>query len=141
MEQKGYQTYMTGKWHVPIDPKKIFQTVRNVRPGMPRDFFKKEGRKGYDRPKQGQVDTWKAADSLNGGFWEGGKHWSEVIKDDALDFLNTIRRKRGSFFYVFGFQCAPRSTTVSSIFFGSLSSRRNTTTRKLASRISLTKMP
>ena len=27
LEQKGYQTYMTGKWHVSIDPKKVFQTV------------------------------------------------------------------------------------------------------------------
>jgi arylsulfatase A-like enzyme len=103
MEQKGYQTYMTGKWHVPIDPKKIFQTVRNVQPGMPRDFFKKEGRKGYDRPKQGQVDTWKAADSLNGGFWEGGKHWSEVIKDDALDFLNQSGEKEAPFFMYLAF--------------------------------------
>ncbi|MGB2434893.1 MAG: sulfatase-like hydrolase/transferase, partial [Flavobacteriaceae bacterium] len=103
MEQKGYQTYMTGKWHVPIDPKKIFQTVRNIRPGMPRDFFKKEGRKGYDRPKQGQVDTWKAADSLNGGFWEGGKHWSEVIKDDALDFLKQANDKEAPFFMYLAF--------------------------------------
>jgi arylsulfatase A-like enzyme len=103
MEKKGYQTYMTGKWHVSIDPKKIFQTVRNIRPGMPRDFFKKEGRKGYDRPKQGQVDTWKAADSLNGGFWEGGKHWSEVIKDDALYFLNQSGEKEGPFFMYLAF--------------------------------------
>ena len=103
MEQKGYQTYMTGKWHVPIDPKKIFQTVRNVRPGMPGDFFKKEGRKGYDRPKLDELDTWKAADSLNGGFWKGGKHWSEVIKDDALDFLNQSSQKEGPFFMYLAF--------------------------------------
>ena len=123
MEQKGYQTYMTGKWHVPIDPKKIFQTVRNIRPGMPRDFFKKEGRKGYDRPKQGQVDTWNAADSLNGGFWEGGKHWSEVIKDDALDFLKQANDKEAPFFMYF--ECAPRSTTISSIFFDRIFGKNN----------------
>ena len=41
MEKKGYQTYMTGKWHVSIDANKIFQTVKNIRPGMPKDFFKK----------------------------------------------------------------------------------------------------
>ena len=42
MEKKGYQTYMTGKWHVSIDAKKIFQSVKNIRPGMPKDFFKQE---------------------------------------------------------------------------------------------------
>ena len=103
MEQKGYQTFMTGKWHVSIDPKKIFQTVRNIRPGMPKDFFKKGGQKGYNRPKQGIEDTWKASDSLNGGFWEGGKHWSEVIKDDALDFLNQSSKKNAPFFMYLAF--------------------------------------
>tara|TARA_B100001175_G_scaffold317024_1_gene332551 strand:+ start:681 stop:2138 length:1458 start_codon:yes stop_codon:yes gene_type:complete len=103
MEQKGYQTFMTGKWHVSIDPKKIFQTVRNIRPGMPKDFFKKGDQKGYNRPKQGIEDTWKATDSLNGGFWEGGKHWSEVIKDDALDFLNQSSEKNAPFFMYLAF--------------------------------------
>jgi arylsulfatase A-like enzyme len=49
------------------------------------------------------VDTWKAADSLNGGFWEGGKHWSEVIKDDALDFLNQSGEKEAPFFMYLAF--------------------------------------
>ena len=57
MEQKGYQTYMTGKWHVSIDPQKIFQTVRNIRPGMPKDYWNTEDKKGYDRPKEGKKDT------------------------------------------------------------------------------------
>ena len=103
LEQKGYQTYMSGKWHVSIDPNEVFQTVRNVRPGMPRDFFKKENQKGYDRPKEGQEDLWRASDSLNGGFWEGGKHWSEVIKDDALDFLKQADAKEAPFFMYLAF--------------------------------------
>ena len=103
LEQKGYQTYMTGKWHVSINPHEVFQTIRNVRPGMPRDFFKKENRKGYDRPKEGQADLWRASDSLNGGFWEGGKHWSEVIKDDALDFLKQADRGEAPFFMYLAF--------------------------------------
>ena len=103
LEQKGYQTYMTGKWHVSINPNEVFQTVRNVRPGMPRDFFKKENRKGYDRPKEGQADLWRASDSLNGGFWEGGKHWSEVIKDDALDFLKQADSGEAPFFMYLAF--------------------------------------
>ena len=103
LEQKGYHTYMTGKWHVSINPNEVFQTVRNVRPGMPRDFFKKENRKGYDRPKEGQADLWRASDSLNGGFWEGGKHWSEVIKDDALDFLKQAVSGEAPFFMYLAF--------------------------------------
>ena len=103
MENNGYQTYMSGKWHVSIDPRKIFQTVRNIRPGMPRDFFKKENQKGYDRPKEGEIDLWSPTDSLNGGFWEGGKHWSEVIKDDALDFLNQSKEKESPFFMYLAF--------------------------------------
>ena len=94
---------MTGKWHVSINPNEVFQTVRNVRPGMPRDFFKKENRKGYDRPKEGQADLWRASDSLNGGFWEGGKHWSEVIKDDALDFLKQADSEEAPFFMYLAF--------------------------------------
>ena len=103
LEQKGYQTYITGKWHVSINPNEVFQTVRNVRPGMPRDFFKKENRKGYDRPKEGQADLWRASDSLNGGVWEGGKHWSEVIKDDALDFLKQADNEEAPFFMYLAF--------------------------------------
>jgi arylsulfatase A-like enzyme len=103
LEQKGYQTYMSGKWHISIDPKNIFQTVRNVRPGMPRDFFNKPGKKGYDRPKAGEIDLWSPTDSLNGGFWEGGKHWSEVIKDDALDFIRQSNEKKAPFFMYMAF--------------------------------------
>ncbi len=103
MEQKGYQTYMSGKWHISIDPKNIFQTVRNIRPGMPRDFFKKENRKGYDRPREGKEDRWSPSDSLNGGFWEGGKHWSEVLKDDALDFLKQSSDQDSPFFMYMAF--------------------------------------
>ena len=103
MEQQGYQTYMTGKWHVSIAPEKIFQTVRNVRPGMPKDFFRKGNQKGYHRPKIGETDVWNPTDSLNGGFWEGGKHWSEVAKDDAIDFIEKSREKASPFFMYIAF--------------------------------------
>ncbi len=103
MEKQGYRTYMSGKWHVFIDPSKIFQTVRNVRPGMPRDFFSTENKKGYDRPKNEQDQSWVAYDTLNGGFWQGGKHWSEVLKDDALDFLEDAARQEDPFFMYLSF--------------------------------------
>lgn len=103
LEQQGYRTYMSGKWHVAIDPNKVFQTVRHVRPGMPRDFFRKKGKKGYNRPQAGEVDHWRADDTLNGGFWEGGKHWSEVLKDDALDFLEDSSHSDKPFFMYLAF--------------------------------------
>jgi arylsulfatase A-like enzyme len=103
MEKKGYQTYMSGKWHISIDPKEIFQNVRNVRPGMPRDFFKKDNQKGYNRPIQGEEDIWSPTDSLNGGFWEGGKHWSEVGKDDAVDFLKQSSEQDAPFLMYIAF--------------------------------------
>lgn len=103
MEQKGYQTFMTGKWHVPVDPKEIFQTVRNIRPGMPRDFFNKKGQKGYHRPIEGEKDQWSPSDSLNGGFWKGGIHWSEVVKNDAVDFIKQSQEKDSPFFMYIAF--------------------------------------
>ena len=103
MEKKGYKTYMSGKWHVSIDPKKVFQTVRNIKPGMPGDFFKKEFKKGYNRPINEKDKSWIPYDSLNGGFWEGGKHWSEVLKDDALDFIDDASNSDDPFFMYLAF--------------------------------------
>ena len=34
--QVGYQTYMTGKWHIRTDAEKWFDVARHVRPGMPK---------------------------------------------------------------------------------------------------------
>ena len=39
MEQAGYDTYMSGKWHVDAPPEKMFQTVKHIRPGMPKDTW------------------------------------------------------------------------------------------------------
>ena len=103
MEKKGYKTYMSGKWHVSIDPKKVFQTVRNIKPGMPGDFFKNEVKKGYSRPINEKDKSWIPYDSLNGGFWEGGKHWSEVLKDDALDFIDDASNSDDPFFMYLAF--------------------------------------
>lgn len=35
LEKAGYETYMTGKWHVKADAESILQNVVHVRPGMP----------------------------------------------------------------------------------------------------------
>ncbi len=83
MKQAGYETYMSGKWHVKgIKPEDIFDHVKDVRPGMPN-----QTKEGYNRPIEGQPDPWKPWDKKFGGFWKGGKHWSEVLGDHAEDFL------------------------------------------------------
>jgi choline-sulfatase len=42
---------------------------------------------GYNRPLPGKPDPWSPSDPKFGGFWKGGKHWSEVLGDDGIDFL------------------------------------------------------
>ena len=96
--QSGYRTYFTGKWHVKADPNRIFDVARNVRGGMPQ-----QTKAGYDRPVQGIPDAWSPFDKSFGGFWEGGKHWSEVVGDDACDFLSEAKADGKPFFMYVAF--------------------------------------
>lgn len=84
LQAAGYRTYMTGKWHLPVPAEEVFQNVKHVRAGMPKDVPD-----GYNRPIDGQPDGWHAADKSLGGYWEGGRHWSEVLAEDAIAFLGT----------------------------------------------------
>ncbi|GLR16749.1 sulfatase-like hydrolase/transferase [Portibacter lacus] len=128
MEKGGYDTYMTGKWHVGAPADKVFQHSKHIRPGMPKDAWGKAqvGRKfnevvgkqkidgrlvtaddimpvGYNRPKSEDDDSWDPADPKFGGFWEGGKHWSEVLKDDALEYIDMAKDKDNPFFMYLAF--------------------------------------
>lgn len=81
MRAAGYRTLFTGKWHVHgIKPEAVFDRAINEKPGMPKD------RKPdwYGRPVAGQPDPFRPADESEGGFWEGGRHWSEVQADDGI---------------------------------------------------------
>lgn len=89
----GYQTFMTGKWHLPVDPAQVFDRVAHVRPGMPGDTPA-----GYARPVDGQPDPWNPADPRFGGYWAGGRHWSEVAAEDAIEFLQQSRGNSRPFF-------------------------------------------
>jgi arylsulfatase A-like enzyme len=93
MSKAGYRTYMTGKWHVPTDATKIFDMAMDVRPGMPKTVPT-----AYNRPIAGQTDAWSPYDKSLGGFWEGGKHWSEVVHDHTITFLNDAKRQEKPFF-------------------------------------------
>ncbi len=82
MAAQGYRTCFAGKWHIQADHEKVFSQIRSLHPGMPKD-----AKHAYFRPVEGQPDPWNAADPEVGGFWAGGKHWSEVMLDDFNVFL------------------------------------------------------
>ncbi|NOX54272.1 MAG: sulfatase-like hydrolase/transferase [Planctomycetes bacterium] len=98
LKQAGYDTYMTGKWHVRAKAEKAFDFVTHVRPGMP-----KQTPEGYNRPIEGQPDPWRPWEKRFGGYWEGGKHWSEVLGDDAVAFLQQAAQRDRPFFMYLAF--------------------------------------
>jgi len=98
MSRAGYATYFTGKWHIKADAGKTFDVTKNVRAGMPKDTPA-----GYNRPLAGQPDPWSPSDPQFGGYWAGGKHWSEVVRDDALEFLAAARQQTKPFFMYVAF--------------------------------------
>lgn len=125
MAEAGYDTYMSGKWHVRAPSSHVFDTVRHERPGMPGDAWGKGGGGGrvakaireggdvaaampvgYNYPKSRDDHSWDPTDKSFGGFWEGGKHWSAVLKDDALDFLNQASQSDHPFFMYLAFNAA-----------------------------------
>ena len=121
MEAKGYNTYMTGKWHVDAPADQVFGTARNIKPGMPNDLggqgnwdkmleayqtgkeMRPETPSAYYRPVDENDTLWSPSDPKNKGFWEGGKHWSEIIRDDALEFLEDATQKENPFFMYLAF--------------------------------------
>lgn len=99
MKEAGYDTYITGKWHVDIPAGEVFDQACNIRGGMPNQVKAR-----YDRQFiEGEPDTWNPADSTNGGFWEGGTHWSEVVRQDALRFISEAKEKDAPFFMYLAF--------------------------------------
>jgi len=98
LEQSGYDTYMTGKWHVQQSAESIFQNVRHVRPGMPKSVPE-----AYNRPLSPEDTTWLPWHTKYGGFWEGGKHWSEIAADNAIDYLDMAKESENPFFMYLAF--------------------------------------
>ncbi|MFC2098925.1 sulfatase-like hydrolase/transferase [Bacteroidota bacterium] len=126
MSQAGYKTYMTGKWHVATPAGEIFDNVVHVRPGMPKDHFvhADHWRKyedsvltgllepadimphGYWRPTSPQDSSWLPWDKSEGGFWEGGTHWSEVLAEDAIGFISEAGESDEPFFMYLAFNAS-----------------------------------
>ncbi|AIY13484.1 sulfatase-like hydrolase/transferase [Cellulophaga baltica] len=123
LQNNGYETYMTGKWHVDAPAHKVFEHTTHIRPGMPKDAWdhatmvakfdslsKIPNAKsqdimpnGYNRPLSLNDTTWDPTDTSKGGFWQGGQHWSEVLKDDAIGFINTAKSSEKPFFIYLAF--------------------------------------
>jgi arylsulfatase A-like enzyme len=95
MQQAGYRTYMTGKWHIKIAADTVFDVVADERGGMP-----EQTEEGYNRPlSEADYETgWKPWDTKYGGFWEGGRHWSEIVGDHTVDFLQQASKEDRPFF-------------------------------------------
>lgn len=100
LRNAGYDTYMTGKWHVNTDVKRVFDTLGVVRPGgMP-----PTKPSSYLRPVKGEEDEWRADDVSLGGYWqEDGRHWSEVQAEDAIHFIEEADKKENPFFIYLAF--------------------------------------
>lgn len=98
MKQAGYRTYMTGKWHCRASAQAAFDVTADVRGGMPA-----QTPAGYDRPTAAGEDPWSPSDPKFGGFWEGGKHWSEVVGDHAGEFLEQAAGRDEPFFMYLAF--------------------------------------
>jgi len=98
MSSAGYKTYFTGKWHLPAKINECFDVVQNPRGGMPKSVPS-----AYQRPQVNGKDSWSPYDPKHGGFWEGGKHWSEVTADDAIQFIHSAKKHTEPFFAYIAF--------------------------------------
>ncbi len=98
MQQHGYRTYFSGKWHVKAPAERVFDVVRHVRGGMPKTV-----QSAYDRPQSPKDTRWSPWDTSLGGHWEGGRHWSEVVADDGRDFLRMAAGDSRPFFMYLAF--------------------------------------
>ena len=121
MERAGYDTYMTGKWHVDAPAERVFMTTAHIRAGMPKDAygsgkmtkafaagsltnrntFANTMPNGYNRPLSATDSSWSPTDRSKGGYWEGGKHWSEVAADDALGFIGRAAQIKNTPFFMY----------------------------------------
>ena len=98
LKAAGYETYMSGKWQGKTEVDSLFDHVLNANTGGP-----SQSPEGYNRPLSPRDRLWQPWDEKFGGFWKGGKHWSEVLADDACAHFDEIAKKETSFFMYLSF--------------------------------------
>ncbi len=101
MKEQGYTTYFSGKWHT--GPHKlahqVFDHAEHVRGGMPNQTAER-----YTRTfEPGKTSSWLPTDKSKNGFWKGGKHWSEILADDAVGFMKMAEKDDKPFFMMCSF--------------------------------------
>ncbi len=103
MREAGYNTYMAGKWHVDgITPAKLYDQIGVIRGGMPRQHADCYGRLFSDETP----DKWTPYDVTYGGYWQGGKHWIEVTRNNASQYIRTTKGSDKPFFMYIAFNAA-----------------------------------
>lgn len=111
-KEAGYKTYFAGKWHVmKIKPDAIYDVTGTVRPGMAAyedpamggEISWKVRAAGYFRPEAPGKDNWDPSDPQFGGYWKGGKHWSEVLGDEGVAFIEEAAKSEQPFFMQLAF--------------------------------------
>jgi choline-sulfatase len=98
LKQAGYRTYMCGKWHVKAKAQLTFDVTGHVRGGMPA-----QTKEGYNRPLSEGDRRWSPYDKSKGGFWQGGKHWSEIVGDESISFIDQAAKEDEPFFMYLAF--------------------------------------
>ena len=98
MAAAGYDTYMSGKWHVKAQLDNVFDDVGTERAGMPQQQDIR-----YKRSFDAKGDNWSPYDKSMGGYWQGGKHWSEVLATEAIDYLDKKSDSQKPFFMYLAF--------------------------------------
>lgn len=83
MKNAGYKTFQTGKWHMTaVTSHQLFDKAVKVRGGMPKDT-----EDAYNRPLSREDNAWTPWDKSKGGYWSEGKHWSEILADETIDYM------------------------------------------------------
>lgn len=100
MQSAGYDTYYAGKWHTGgKDIAATWGNIKNIRPGMPNQVSSRYKRIIADDGSS----NWSPTDTDNKGFWKGGKHWSEVLADDGIEFLDKAKKSKKPFLMTLSF--------------------------------------
>lgn len=97
LAKAGYDTYFSGKWDVEADPGSAFKHANEER------WVNDPPPEAYNRPIEGQPDTWTPWSRAEGDYWRTGRHDSELLADDGIAFLEQATGRTNPFFMYLAF--------------------------------------